>query len=394
MPKQTKKKKKTTPASLHLYSKIAVSFVVLTLILLAVVFYFSTSKAHIIIVTKPHEVKADIIVDILDGDTFGLVEGQEAVIGGAVVEKTVESEKVVESTGIKKVSGKLEGKATIINNYSRDQILVATTRLLNKDDVLFRMKDRVVVPAGGSVEVEIYADDPTSITGEVEAGTWTIPGLWSAMQEYIYAETKQILAVGDREVSYVTEADLVRAQGEMKSYAKTQADKDIETEVEEMQLKNDLSDLTYYIFKEDVGSFECDAEKDDQVEEFTCTISVDIKAVVFQNDDLEDVLKNSLAEEIPDDLNLISFNKDNYSFSLDHYGEEGEIGLSASVRGLANMTTRTEIFAVDKILGLVREEAIHKLEQEKFIREANVIISPFWLKKVPTARDRVELEIK
>lgn len=393
MPAKTKKK--SSSLALSLYKKIAISFVLLTALLLVVVFYFSTARARIIVIPESQEIKSDLVVEVLNDEGFGLVSGEEATFKGIFLEKEVEVTKEVEATGTKMVTSKLTGTATIFNKSSGGQALVVKTRLLNKDNVLFRIDERVFVPAGGSVEVGIYADDPESIEGIVEPGHWTIPGLWTGLQDVIYAETSETLSGGDREIKYVTAADVTRAKEEVMAQILTQVNQEVKNNVEELQLTNNLGELTYYIFKEDIGFYNCDEEEGAEVAKFNCEGKGKVKAVIFQKNDLENMIKNRLSIEIPDGLRLISFNKDNYSFNVDHYNrEEDSVSLKVSAYGLATITTDSEIIDLAKIGGKNKDDAIYMLEQEKFVKEADIVISPFWLKKVPRVRDRVTVEIQ
>ena len=394
-PAKSKKQNKVKPVSLGLYKKIAISFVILTLILVAVVFYFSTTKARVIIVPGSQEVRADLIVEVLDKDGFGLDEEKEAAIKGVFLEHEVDAELTMESSGQKTISTELTGKATIVNNSSKNQALVATTRLLNEDRVLFRMKDRAYIPAGSSLEVDIYADDPTSIEGEIAPGHWTIPGLWEGLQKVIYAETKEVLFGGDKVVSYVQVGDLSRAEADVKDLLVEQARESINDELEEMQLTNNLDSLAFQVLDEEVSSYECDAKADDEVKEFSCRAEGKIKAAVFQKSDLENMIKDRLSKEITSGLKLLSFNKDNYSLNIDHYDDAigDSVSFKVAALGIATITASSDMVDIEKISGLNKDEAIYRLEQEKFIKEANVVISPFWLNKVPKAKDRVSIEI-
>ena len=97
------------------------------------------------------------------------------------------------------------GTVTIYNSWSENQPLMATTRLLTPDGVLFRIKERVDVPAGGKIEnVEVYADQPGT-SGNIGPTSFTIPGLWQGLQEKIYAENSEPMTGGLRETKFITQ---------------------------------------------------------------------------------------------------------------------------------------------------------------------------------------------
>jgi hypothetical protein len=360
-----------------------------------IVFYFSTAKARIIITPATQEVKTDLLIQILTDENFGLDKTKEAVIKGRFIEQEVRGEKVIKTTGVKTVSTKLEGRATIINNSSKNQVLLATTRLLNEDNILFHIKDRVYIPAGTTLEVDIYADDLASIQGEIQPGKWTIPGLWEGLQKSIYAETKEVLAGGNREAAYVQAKDLSQAETTVRESLLEQAQTSLKQELEEMQLKNNLGSLSSYLLEENYDSCQCNAQEGDEVEQFKCRATGQIKAVVFQKDDLENLITEGLAKNMTKGLKLISFDQNNYSLSIDYYNKEADnVTLKVLTTGLATVTLEGIIVDLEKIGGLTKNEAREKLGQNKFIKQVDIVISPFWLNKVPKVKDRISVEIQ
>ena len=89
--------------------------------------------------------------------------------------------------------------------------MVATTRLLTSEGVLFRLKDRVNVPAGGEIEVEVYADQ-SGIASEIGPSQFTIPGLRTDLQKLIYAVSKESMKGGIKKTGVLSVDDWSRAQ--------------------------------------------------------------------------------------------------------------------------------------------------------------------------------------
>ncbi|MBI4407720.1 MAG: baseplate J/gp47 family protein [Candidatus Kerfeldbacteria bacterium] len=87
------------------------------------------------------------------------------------------------------------GTVTLVNDYSVAQPLVRTTRLLSKSGVLFHTDDTVTVPAGGSIDVAVYADQPGS-SGNIAADTFEIVALSSSLKEQIYATSTDPMTGG------------------------------------------------------------------------------------------------------------------------------------------------------------------------------------------------------
>src|SRR3989339_681891 len=168
--------------SVGMYRKIALSFVVLTVVLLAVIFYFSFTRVTITLIPNQERVSNNLIFDIYDSENADSVSAMG--VPGIVRQITIEDKKEYQASGSNVIGKEVVGKIDIINDYNKNQPLVATTRLISSDGKLFRLKETVNVPVGGLKDVEIYADEakPEMATGPT---TFTIPGLWAGLQDKI-----------------------------------------------------------------------------------------------------------------------------------------------------------------------------------------------------------------
>lgn len=67
-----------------------------------------------------------------------------------IVEEAAEKVYQVQQDGeVDDLSGRVRGTVTLINKLTRNQRLVATTRLLAADGRLYRLDEAVNIPAGG-----------------------------------------------------------------------------------------------------------------------------------------------------------------------------------------------------------------------------------------------------
>lgn len=137
---------------------------------------------------------------------------QRPVLLTRVIETDVIKESEFDATGeAVAVGGKSTGMATIVNETSQNFNFVATTRLLSKEGVLFRMKTGSAIPANGSVTVEIAAD-VAGPSGDIAATTFTIPGLSAALQQQVYAKSDTAMTGGSGKAKAVSEADIMAAK--------------------------------------------------------------------------------------------------------------------------------------------------------------------------------------
>ena len=135
-----------------LFKKIAFGFGGLVLAMAALVGYVTYAKATIVVHPRRIEVRTERVL-IVTAQPSGADE-----ISGEVREISVAGEKSGAPTGSTVADAVATGFVTLINTTSEDQVLVATTRLLTPENVMFRLKTRVLVPARGRLKTEVYAD--------------------------------------------------------------------------------------------------------------------------------------------------------------------------------------------------------------------------------------------
>lgn len=144
---------------------------------------------------RPVEAGLDQIVEIKRTVELGASFSEET---GKIQVVPVEAEESYEATiereGVAS-EGLAKGRLRLINATGRAQALVERTRLLSSGGVLFRLDNRVTVPANGSVEASVTADRPGA-DGDVPPGRFTIPGLSAALQSQIYGESSEAFTGG------------------------------------------------------------------------------------------------------------------------------------------------------------------------------------------------------
>ncbi|MCX6796649.1 MAG: hypothetical protein NTW06_04100 [Candidatus Falkowbacteria bacterium] len=245
--------------SLKLYRNIAWIFIAATLVLGLVIGYFTFVKITITLVPNQESINNNLILDVYDQEKNSEVGGN-GILG--VVKKTnVKVEKEYQVTGEEIIGKEAVGEATIINNYEKNQPLVATTRLLTPDGKLFRIKDTVNVPAGGSIKVEIYADQPSEEMA-IGSSTFSIPGLWAGLQEKIYAQSDQSVVYQQKIKKSVKEEDLENSLRNLKDEVVNKAKEEIANNYK------DFSKIIYSIDEKSIVS-QINAKAGEEKEKFT-----------------------------------------------------------------------------------------------------------------------------
>lgn len=373
-----------SPRSIKVYRKIAYFFIILTVVLIATVAYFMLVKVTIVLIPNQERINNSMIFDIYDAEKE--VEKSNGVVGIVKLVK-IEDKGVYSATGEEVIGKDASGMATIINNYTKNQPLVATTRLITSDGVLFRLRNTVNVPAGGTEEVEIYADDPTADL-KISPTKFTIPGLWAGLQDKIFAETKEVIEYKQKVKYHIKEEDIENGIRDLKQklLAKT---KD--------EINETYKEYGQIIYKIDENSIVSDVngEVGDEVEEFTAEMKADVVVVAFEGKEAADLARKKFVSSLSDNKELISFDEANIIYSLNNYDYlEGVATINSTFEGKVSLREDSEIVEIDKIIGLSSEQLNTYLASLTEIAGFEVKYSPSFIKLVPRLVDRIKIEIK
>lgn len=373
---------KAKSPSLKLYRRIAIGFVVITAVLLAVVLLLSTIKASITVLPRTTETSTEFIADVVvDPDAAGEIPGR-------VLAVTVEEAKdfSVSAEGGTEIEGQAGGLVTLYNTSATDQPLVATTRLLSEDEVLFRIDEAVTVPAGGSVQVMAHADE-SGAAGDIDPTTFTIPGLNSSRQQEVYAESTEAMTGGVQYTNVLTEAELDAASEEFKATLLEAA----KVELSEM-LVDDYSGVAYDIEELEKVS---DTTPGTETETFTLSMKLRVVAVYYDQEELAKIAEAKLFESLPQGNELVQVNRDSIKVEIERFDVEEELAnIRVELTGSMIISPTSGLLNKDDLVGLTAQEVSEKLIDAGVAVDVEVIFSPFFVKKVPRLKDHIDIQIK
>lgn len=382
MPKKktAKSKAKATLPSVKLYRRVAATFLSLTVILLLVVLYLATVSATIRVETEERGVEAEFRARIASEPQAN--EDVPGMFFTEIIEETRLFE--VEGDG-EEIPAKAHGIVTITNETGTAQPLVATTRLLSENGTLFRIVEGVTVPANGSVEVEARADQEGK-DGEVAAGRFTIPGLNVAKQEVIYATSDQPMVGGTETRRIVTEVDLDRAHADL---------------LDELQEGLDLAwrkeaggQLDGASITQQVTEKRSDTEPGTETGTFTISTIVEFTGLYYDRGLLGKIAEAKLREHVPDGQVLTTSNVEEMVVRVDQVDvASGAANVTVAIDGVAVLKTTADVLDKDNLVGLTGPEAEAFLEENDTIRNAEIDLFPFWVKRIPRLKDHIDIEI-
>lgn len=371
------------------YSKVAFIFLGAALIAVIAIVYVSLAKTVITIKPSPEAITASFEIQIVTE------EDQEQVstnsLRGRLAEKTIEETKTFTNvTNQHQIEGKAEGKVTIYNNYSSNQPLVATTRLLSENDVLFRTKETVTVPAGGQVDVEVEADQP-GVQGNIGPARFTIVALWKGLQDKIYAESTEDMSSGLRDVTVATLENINDSKEELALALKEKAIEELSRDiVKENSAERILPQaVTYQILDENA-----DIEPDAEVNSFEVTSSIKIIAAVFDEEELFEYAKQILAEQVQENEELGGTELGLLEYEIKSYDLETQSAvIKATLNGTTYVKLTSPIFDRDNLTNRDKQEIRTYFLDFSEIQNVDVKFSPFWVFRSPSLKDHIEIVI-
>ncbi len=369
--------------SLRIYQKASVAFVIFSFFLLLAVLYLSVSRATIHVEPVPvvKEATASFVVT-----PSPQLEGE---VSGYVVERSETRSKVfpIAQDGAVAVEAKARGFVTLVNETTSSQPLVATTRLLSPEGVLFRLVNSTVVPAKGEVVVEVTADK-IGATGNVEATRFTIPGLPTSQQAVIYGVSLDPMVGGVEYQRVVTEDDIAQAQklleeeliAELKERARTGIP--VETFDGESVLVTVDASTSSVTAGQTVGAI-------------PLQLTAKVVAVYYDKASILAFVNQALEAKLEEGYALVGADLEGLKTEVkgvDVTNERATIELTLS--GVAAVDETHPLFDRDRFIGKAEKEVVAILSADSDIKEITITFSPFWIKRMPTLKDHIDLRIK
>ena len=378
-----KAKNKPSPG---LYRNIAFSFLLLTVILLAAVFYLYFVTLTIEIEPKKERLSDKIFLKVFDENKVATGTSESHVLG--VVENIeIKKENIYRATGEEILGHEITGQVILINNTSEDRPLVATTRLLSPDGKLFRLKNNVVIPANGQMRSEIYTDEPSPEMA-VAPGSFTIPGLWAGLQEKVYAKNDIVFVYNKQIKRIVKQGDLDRATEDLKNTLFSEAEDklgqnykgfdQVILEIDEASLKTEIS----VVAGEETG-------------EFKVVMSAKVKLVAFSLVAVEQLAEKKLLASLLSDKNISSLDKEKMDFSLIEADfEKSEANIEVSFVGYVISKKADNLLDKKKIVGLNEAQINDYLKGLDKFSSFKLKFWPLFIKKAPVLVDRIKVVVK
>ncbi len=364
------------------YRKMIWRFSFLIIVLVVSILYFFIIKLDVVVETDERSINDSLNFYAYSDNTQ--VNLDRAVKAGI---NRVELDIIKEfpSTGKENLGGQITGKVRIINNYSKNQPLVATTRLLTPDNKLFRIKKTVNVPAGGSIEADIYADQ-ISPEMAIAPSKFIIPGLWEGIQDQIYAESYEAFKFNQDVLMFISQSDIDDA-------IKT-ANQEIIKKAQDRATNSNSYQKN--IFNIDPSSIEVniDNKVGDKVESFFVKIKAIVNVITLNKDDVDKIIKQKLS--------ILDFNQERSQIDSESLKYEllsfnpskslAEIKVSFSAKTM--VANNGELIKKEHLLNLNERQLRVYLDSLESISSYDLVFIPNFFKRAPMLINRITISYK
>jgi hypothetical protein len=383
------KKHETISRPVGIYRKISFFFILLTVILLGAALYFFFVSLTVEVTPKTERVSDKLGVTVSNAplNQPGINLSNAVNIQGSVEQIPVKQRKTYEATGANVLGEEIVGRVSIVNNYSEDKTLVATTRLLSQDGKLFRIKDKVTIPSGGTTKVDIYTDQPSPDMA-IGPTTFSIPGLWAGLQDKIYAKSTSSFAYQSNVQKFVQASDIDKAMQDLKA--------SLLKEVND-QFTGNYKGYDKVTVKVDDGSLVASSsvKANQKIDSFNLELSAMVDVVAFQSADVKKMAQARLVSVIPTDEKFVGLNEKEIQYNLTNIDFKGGTAtLDVPIVGTMALSDTDNAVDKTKLVGLSADQIDQYLLSLDKFSDVKLIFTPPFIKKAPSLVDRIKIVIK
>lgn len=403
-----------------------IGLVVISLIILLVIVYVALPGVTIYLTPTASVLEKSVNITLADFQkNKGELDTRPSHQIASYPVNTKISKTITQYSSGKKFSAKganASGKLTIINTTNNAWPLIPLTRFQTRDGIVFRIADKVTVPAAtnngpGKIDVFVTADQLDAYggiagaRGNIGPGTFFLPGLKGDSQSKLYAESKEEMKGGVTDyVTFIEPEDLEAAKVKLKDELVKSAVTELRVAVE--QKAQVVGQGTIYTLLEGDNQAIKIGEVSMQVDigligkelsEFNISGGVEVSGVYYDHDAMLDILKDELLLKKSPQKELLRINETSTTYKIFQRDENtGKIKITANIKGIEQFQIDPEkengVRLLRKIqehiAGLDIEEAKIYIQNLPEINKVEIESWPAWSPTIPSLTDNIEFEIR
>jgi len=344
----------------------------------------------------------------------------------ASYEITANSQKTLDvmSTGkrFSERSANASGKITIVNTSGTLWPLIATTRFQTKDGIVFRITDKVDVPAAttagpGKADAFVVADPVDAYgtvvgdRGNIPPSRFFLPGLRADSQSKIYAENAEPMKGGIADyIDYISKADIEAARSKIKDELSKTVVVSLRAAVTKKNEITEDANANYVLLEgenaikisEPAITIPPDLENR-EVKSFTISGDISAIGVYYNHNEMIEMLKAELMSKRSPQKELVRVNEDSISYNIFEWDvNSGKIKVTANIKGIEEYEIdpskengqRLLKKIKDHIMGKNVDEAKAYIQNLPEINKVEIKSWPMWAPVVPSIPDNIKFEIR
>jgi hypothetical protein len=345
------------------------------------VLYYTLPRAIITLAIEPAKEIMETTLQV------SAQEGQ-ADLAGLIKQTELSGQQTFSASTSGEREDKATGSVTLVNNTASAQTLIATTRLLTAEGVLFRLQKTVTLNGNSRLDTSVIADQPgeASVIGPSH---FTIPGLKASLREKIYADSTEPMRRKEKTGSKVTELDLEQAK-------KTLADNLVPQAIAKLrdQLPTDQRELSV-VYKSEIVSATNNVPADKIATEFNYQVTVKVTAVFYNPTTLRERAMAKLANDQSGGRKIITIEDQSLVVSIGEFNTESNLAtLTVKFLAQVSVTDPEQAFSRVELIGRTPEEVHQHFSGMAGVKGVEVELKPFWVTSVPTVIDNITLQLK
>lgn len=430
-----------------LKKRTTLGFAAVTLLFFLVVVYIAIPSATIYLTPATNVVEKTINITFAkpseNRDLFRTPNNN--VIPAIVLEEELENQMVYKSTGKVFTGTSARCNLKVINDRTSPWTLVAKTRFQSPTGEVFRISEKVQVPAAryeivrdaqgnaerqkvsGALIVSVEADEKdergniVGVRGNLPSQTqFVLPGLSPFNQTLLSATNEKPCQGGSTDFyTIVTEDDIAASQEKIREVledagkqllVETVENKNLQRAQQEDEeipsVKLKLFDNVRAMIFEVSDITVPDNLEGTKVEEFSVSGKVTVKGIAYEEPSYFEILESGLVSKIHPNKVLSSIDYDSTTYNIVYSDSDldnlSRIKISVTVRGLEEYNfdprsdTGEEIISriMDYIPSKDKNEALYFISNLEEIQKANISIWPFWKQDIPNRTSSISVKVR
>lgn len=357
----------------------------------AIIFFLPQATVLYLPKTEPftHNLEAELIKNL---DQANISEKQ-LPFETTVIQKDSD-EMTFPATGEKEIGAKAKGQIIIYNKYSSDpQPLIATTRFTGNNGKIYRLVNNIEIPgakieAGKTIPGRINAIIEADAIGpdyNLESGAFAIPGLPLEKQEDIYAESlEEIMGGESKKIIVITADDLKKAKESLQQKVNEKNFNEFKNKIPPDKIIIDSA------IKNEILDTKTTGEENKETRDFKLSVSVKSTIPYVSKQDLQKIIFEEAKQFLPENKILLDENLDSGIKFEQIAHQEDTIILKISLdKQIYAKIDDQEI--KNNLVGKTASEAQNYILTNPYIYKAEVMLWPFWVKKVPRLKNKIDI---